>query len=423
MKPKLTVLLAAGSTINLGIGPSSPGMPSTKELTAIIAGLKYPAAVRPGMPFVLTADQTHPSAFAQSIPILPRLTRALHDAFSYVDFETILHAIEELIPLLSGRNILHRTAEFYPVLSAFVDIRRQFDFLSDRTVLNVVRQTIIKAIYDTILNRLIPDRFLDGRSLALHRLVQTLETVFTISVFTLNYDDVVDGARSSWFDGFTKPQPGSLDGRVWTVNAFDAHSFINWRNAADPLLAHLHGSVRFGYLHTTFGLGKYSDTRVARDSLEILVSDRYSSGQIVSAAPIISGLSKVAKLTYNPEPFGYYYRAFIDCMLENERLLVIGYGARDEHFNTWLTQFTEIHGNNRKIGWICLLPGTLVGQRTPEKEMISALAGPGHFRDFKHYHEPSRSQTFHACGSVGLIPSGFPIQSDAERQLTDFLQP
>ena len=111
MKSKLTVLLAAGSTINLGIGPSSAGMPSTKELTDIIAGLKYPAAVHSGVPFVLTVDQTHLSAFAQSIPILPRITRALHNAFSYVDFEIILHAIEELIPLVSCRDIIRPVAK------------------------------------------------------------------------------------------------------------------------------------------------------------------------------------------------------------------------------------------------------------------------------------------------------------------------
>jgi hypothetical protein len=126
-----------------------------------------------------------------------------------------------------------------------------------------------------------------------------------------------------------------------------------------------------------YGTDRRAPTQSAVESLEVGVSDKYSSGQIVSAAPIISGLSKIAKLSYNPEPFGYYYRAFIDSMIENERLLVIGYGARDQHLNTWIDQFRKIHDDKRKIVWICWLPGALVGEKTPEKDMISHLAGLG----------------------------------------------
>jgi hypothetical protein len=151
-------------------------------------------------------------------------------------------------------------------------------------------------------------------------------------VFTLNYDDVVDGARDSWFDGFTRPVEQSPGGRVWSANGFDARYFNNWREASEPLLVHLHGSVRFGYLRGEFGTGKYSDSQSALESVEgTRAGDLYSAGQIVSASPIISGLSKPAKLVNNPEPFGYYYRAFIDSLLACAITSHWLWGARRSH--------------------------------------------------------------------------------------------
>ena len=182
MKPRLTILLAAGSTINLGIGPPGavPGMPSTKELTERIAGLKYPAAVRAGVPFLIVADQKSTFGFAHSVPILPLLNHALRCAFEYVDFETILHSVEQLEPIVSGLDTVDRTDQFHSVLSAFVDIRRNFDLICDRPLLNAVRLAIIKEIQTAILNRSL---VLGHHSLALHRLVQTLESPYRSRAF------------------------------------------------------------------------------------------------------------------------------------------------------------------------------------------------------------------------------------------------
>jgi len=103
-------------------------------------------------------------------------------------------------------------------------------------------------------------------------------------------------------------------------------------------------------LRGEFGTGKYSDPQAALESVEgTRVGDRYSAGQIVSASPIISGLSKAAKLVHNPEPFGYYYRAFIDSVLACERLLVVGYGGRDDRINACLEQFCKQHVEKRRI--------------------------------------------------------------------------
>jgi SIR2-like domain len=411
----------AGSTLDLGLGPSGvvSSMPSTAELTERVARLQYPAAVRRGVPFVFGPDQKHPFSIDKTFPLLPAIHSALSGAFRDVDFELILHAVEQLQPLVVSADPGYLSDRYHPVIGAVTEVRCRFDLLCDMSVLLEVRRSIISEIYRAIGSRSISTT---EEGLPLHTFIQSLEEEFQISVFTLNYDDLVDGARSSWFDGFTGPVEGPAQGHVWTVNAFDARLFDNWRDATEPLLAHPHGSVRFGYIRGQFGVGKYSDSQAAFDSLEVSVSDQHSAGQIVSASPIISGLSKVAKLALNPEPFGYYYRAFVDAVLGTKRLLVIGYGARDDHVNTWLEQFQKKHADNRRVVWICKLPGTSVGERTMEKDMIQSLAAPGNFQEYQHYDCQKNSEKFKLCGAVGLVPSGFPVERGTEAKILDFLK-
>ncbi|HXN88431.1 MAG TPA: SIR2 family protein [Methylocella sp.] len=421
MKPKLTILLGAGSTLKLGLGAPDAvsGMPSTAELTERIARLQFPAAVRRGVPFVYGPDQKYPFSIDKPFPLLPAIYSALSGAFRDVDFELILHAVEQLQPLVVSADPGYLSDRYHPVVGAFTEVRRRFDLLCDWTVLLAVRRSVISEIYTAINSKSVS---ISGDRLPLHTFIQSLEKEFQISVFTLNYDDLVDGARSSWFDGFTGPVEGAAQGHIWTVKAFDARLFDNWRDATEPLLAHLHGSVRFGYMRGQFGVGKYSDSQAAFASLEVSVSDQHSAGQIVSASPIISGLSKVAKLALNPEPFGYYYRAFVDAVLGSKRLLVIGYGARDDHVNTWLEQFQKKHADGRRVVWICKLPGTSVGERTMEKDMIQALAGPGNFQEYQHYDCRNDSEKFKFCGALGLVPSGFPVEPGTEAKILDFLK-
>jgi hypothetical protein len=417
-KPILTILLGAGSTLNLGVTPPGVppcGMPSTDDLTKRIAGMKFPAALRRSVPVLFGPDESQPFQINKQVPILPVIYHALTSEFDYVDFELILYAIEQFEPIVASIEDRRRVDRYRAVLSAFVEVNRKFDFL-DASVLLAVRPLIIAEIY-----RVMTGHAPVAQPLALHQFIRNLEDEFRLRVFTLNYDDIVDGARESWFDGFTRPVEQSPGGRVWTANGFDARQFNNWREVQEPLLAHLHGSVRFGYMPTEFGPVKYSNSQAALHSVESTrTGDTYSAGEIVSASPIISGRSKAAKLVHNPEPFGYYYRAFIDSVLDCERLLVIGYGARDDHINVWLDQYLKNHRNNRRVVWICKLPGR-VWETTAEKQMIKSLAGPGGFQELRNYDNPDSAQKFQLCGALGLIPSGFPVSPQMEAEIVKFL--
>ena len=87
MKPRLTVLLGAGSTMDLGIGPEEVriGVAGTDEITKQIARQPFPAAFGKGVPFVIDDKQEKPFYFGHAVPVLPLLYKALkatHDVVS-----------------------------------------------------------------------------------------------------------------------------------------------------------------------------------------------------------------------------------------------------------------------------------------------------------------------------------------------------
>jgi hypothetical protein len=185
----------------------------------------------------------------------------------------------------------------------------------------------------------------------------------------------------------------------------------------------LHGSVRFGPSRHGFELVRYSSSAAAGEAIEAVSRGTKSSGgQIVSSDSIISGLNKAARLTLNPIPYGYYYRALIDSLLSTKLLLVIGYGAADEHVNTWLGQFRIRHGEERRVGWIGMLKGEMVGERTLEKDMI-ALLSDAKFEDFRHNSAAENPNALMECGDrLRLGVAGFPSPEDTLSQLISFLR-
>jgi hypothetical protein len=247
MKPRLTVILGAGSTQDLGIGPPNSvlGMPSTEDLTLRIANMPWPATVREGAPILLGRDEQLPR-FGRTVPVLPLIYRALKTRFEKgVDFELILHALEELEPignLESFGNVHH---QFRPVLSAFVEVTRPLSFINDGDLLRTVRHAAIEQIYEAIIGRSQIKDLADRA--ALNSFIRSIECHFQIAVFNLNYDDVVYGARSSWLDGFAHEKDVPPEERNFQPQTFDSRLFDQWQTSSESLLAHPHGSVRFCY--------------------------------------------------------------------------------------------------------------------------------------------------------------------------------
>jgi hypothetical protein len=290
--------------------------------------------------------------------------------------------------------------------------------INDPVLLFAARQAIVAEIHREITSTVVPPR-----PLPLHTFLRALATKFRIAVFTLNYDDVVDRTFPSWFDGFSGERQESAGGHFWEARGFDAKAFDGWRDATEPVLVHLHGSVRFGYLSAPpWRLARFSDAAEAGKTIHRGIRpDDYSSGQIVSTAPIISGLNKLGKLINNPVPFGYYYRAFVDAVLGCERLLVIGYGGRDDHLNTWLEQFAHKHGDAAKAVWIGRLTTDHAMKPTDAMEILQTLAG-GRYDRFCHIQDPQGAERLHECGPLRIVASGFPVSATIRKSVLGFLR-
>jgi|SRR5215213_269182 len=110
----------------------------------------------------------------------------------------------------------------------------------------------------------------------------------------------------------------------------------------------------------------------------------------------------------------------IDALVQNDRLLVIGYGGRDDHTNAWLEQFVNIHVDMRRVAWVGMLSGRASMERTPEKTMLGLISG-GCFQALKHYFGPDSPEQLFDCGPLQLVASGFPIKPETQALIVEFL--
>jgi SIR2-like domain len=415
VKPRLIVLLGAGSTAQLN-PDTLHGMPSTDELTTLVSQMQFPKLIMCGTPFLHTEATNKSFAWNSAVPALQVLHRVLLNTFESVNFELILYAIDQLLPLTDMRAGAASWDRVLPAIAAFVEMRRNSEILNDGSLLRATRDCIISKIHSEIQTRSFQ---LPLGDLPLHKLINALAAEFNLQIFTLNYDDIVDRARNDWFDGFLGETRSSTSGEC---KSFDVRAFESWRDLSEPILIHLHGSVRFGPLWGCVDLVKYSEMRAAGEALQGPIGGYTSvGGQEVGAVPLISGLNKAARLILNPVPFGYYYRALIDSLLSNERLLVIGYGARDEHVNTWLNQFKAKHGERSRVVWVGKLTGKMVGTRTPEKDRITLLSDH-QFKDSLHHSTHNEQHSLIECGRLHLWTAGFPFPDETASELISFLR-
>ncbi len=395
MKPRLVVLLGAGSTI-------AAGVPSTKELTDRVKQLRRPAGIASGTPYLLADDpKGKPLSFPYSAPkpVCEAISEALTSQYQEVDFELILAALEELEPFLSAKRPLGMVDKFRPVVSVFTELSSFCRAVLDEpAMLNRARMEIIRTIFDSLFD---PARY----SPDLSELLGNLQEYFELTVFTLNYDDLVDKTLISWFDGFG---PSTFDDGGRQYQVFNRRNFVERFSQEPRVLVHVHGSLHFGSARTTpnFEIVKFLKIEDARASLETSHSYDTDRGTIISPGPIVSGFHKVAKLAHNPAPFGYYYRALTNALIEHPRLLVIGYGGRDEHVNTWLHEFAELHGAARRVAFVSKLSLDDMFNRRPVWDVMRELAG------IPSINEPPTDpdSDFQIRGSLALISSGFPFR-------------
>lgn len=413
-KPRLTVIVGAGASIDAGC----PGVPA---LTDVVARLRTPRAIGNYPEFMVwdkggPAPRQFPLAQRPSAPVVSLIIQGLRANGTPINFETILHAVETLEPYAATTTFAQELGNVRPVIASFTDPTPRYNALFNYPLLWHTRWEIVRTVRDAVLNgainakpNVLPKifKFLDGLSAA-----------FLLDVQNLNYDDLLERNRQ-WADGFIA-QDGAF-------SAFDRAAFLEAQRNGQHTMAHLHGSVLFGYatysqeavqyMTSRRQLVKYADAESATKSIEHHPAPpNYTDGVIDEASPIISGANKVLKL--GTAPYAYYYSALQAAVQRNSRLLFIGYGFMDPHINLWARETIEHHGE--QLARVAIVdykpPGDAPWrlQTNPTFAELSQRLGTGRL-------DLSKARELITDGRIAVSGAGFPPRSDVAGKLIDWL--
>lgn len=439
-RPRLTVLLGAGATagsvfaalkppraalekMKRGGTPFSPLLPTTQHLSqqlllkinvsARLSGVAYNSGVPQP-----TSGVSQPQFLQgwEDVRVYQWIHHALQSWYRNPSFEDVLAAVEQLEGFASMQHTPGGRDDFKHPLLAFVDAKPSHAFLMDASLMREVR----KQAYLTLMGETTHLSSYLKAVKAYKRLLCGLSKRFGLSVFTLNYDDIVDKALgSSAFDGYCR----QIQVNGPTRWGFDESTFVSKYPTSPLMLAHLHGSVCFGQALPTEGRGMLkflSSSEAISQTQSISSSTQLQNGQMASSGPIISGSGKLMKLTENAAPYAYYYHAFCEHLLRFPRLLVIGYGGTDPHLNAWLNEYAQLHGEQRRVAVIQKCAASDVQfESTPMTDTLRTLC-QGRNLDATQI-ESAENQLLLFTKQFALDLRGFPLRTGTLKPLVKFL--
>jgi hypothetical protein len=341
-RPQLTVLVGAGGAIDLGA-------PTTSKLTEdVVAHLSEGWGCLSRT--VMTDDQHDRDAVWTRGKLLAG--RLINKARCYYgdkfSFENLLN-IFEVLATVECCHARGKTAEAL-LLEPMAWVKEFHDGMFTKSAAHEVHRAIHAAVAKASEN----DR-LQARPLwsAFQRFWMDLAGQTELASVTLNYDTLIEQALNAGPEtqGFSP-----IDGE-------DLWRFDDRPCCRTPTLMHLHGSIHFGYRHSTVNpnplrwMYSYKDLFWYADPAQALLSwgsstpeNQTQAGRTSFGGPIISGLQKPDELLI--EPFSTYYCRLGRQLAEVPRLLVIGYGFSDPHVNQLLIGMRRRHGDELRIAVI-----------------------------------------------------------------------
>ncbi len=309
------------------------------------------------------------------------LWEALRGAYEAPDFETILNTLESLESFGATYGIPHSRDVQRPALTPFVELAYRYRRLRDSRVTAAARWDVTRAIHRKVgeeCEAAGDDEVQQSRG-AQTAFFGSLASNFSVTVLSLNYDDLLERIEIDWKDGYVETP--------FSFKWFDPNALERALESQDHKLLHLHGSVRFSQPSSAEYLGhpksqpihgpvKYeSPGRAAEMFAQRAGGGIAHGGALYDPMPIIAGLNKIGALAFNIRPFAYYLSSAARAIADAKRILVIGYGGRDPHVNVWLEENARIHGVDRRCSVILPMHGTTVTMKPWEWSMISHLGG------------------------------------------------
>ena len=261
-----------------------------------------------------------------------------------LNFESLLHVVEMCI---SYSGYWHKEFTSWPALPEFGTLIQPDEFLNDiqtydyiraayglqKTVMSIVNQYDASFNEDMSTERWYQDfwKSLSGRS----------------NIFNLNYDNTIENSLSEYEDGF----PPIKDGEDYS--RFSAKRYYENRRGVSTI-AHLHGQILFSeareypFEYSIRDMVKNKDYQTACKNRMGRQQNPSNQAKEEYVQPyIVSGSRKTEKMTFAPN--NVYLSDLTRKVIENKRLMIIGYSFGDLYLNEILGLGMAAHGDDFKV--------------------------------------------------------------------------
>ena len=261
-----------------------------------------------------------------------------------LNFESLLHVIEMCI---SYSSCWHKEYISWLALPEFGTLIQPDDFLKDiqtydniraeyelqKTVMSIVNQYDASFGEGTSKEKWYRDfwKSLSGKS----------------NIFNLNYDNTIENSLGEYEDGF----PPVKDGEEYS--RFSARRYYENRRGVSTI-AHLHGQILFSearsfpFEYSVRDMVKNRDYQTACKNRMARQQNPSNQAKEEYVQPyIVSGSRKTEKITFAPN--NVYLSDLTRKIIENSRLMVIGYSFGDLYLNEILGLGMAAHGDNFKV--------------------------------------------------------------------------
>lgn len=261
-----------------------------------------------------------------------------------LNFESLLHVVEMCI---SYSGYWHKEFTSWPALPEFGTLIQPDEFLNDiqtydyiraayglqKTVMSIVNQYDASFNEDMSTERWYQDfwKSLSGRS----------------NIFNLNYDNTIENSLSEYEDGF----PPIKDGEDYS--RFSAKRYYENRRGVSTI-AHLHGQIfiseakEYPFEYSVRDMVKNKDYQTACKNRIGRQQNPSNQAKEEYVQPyIVSGSRKTEKMTFAPN--NVYLSDLTRKVIENKRLMIIGYSFGDLYLNEILGLGMAAHGDDFKV--------------------------------------------------------------------------
>lgn len=266
-----------------------------------------------------------------------------------ISFEDIFHVLELIPNYINNSGHKGHTSAFKifsQINNEFRDLDKKSVYASKRKIIELINDRIYS--YDSC--------FLENGEIFKNFFIKICGSKnYLFDVFNLNYDTWMEQTLEDYNDGYI-----DIDGYEDIMKRFDINEYL--KNDNRHTISHLHGQIcfeypdfkkedrnRYAYIYDINTLYKYKNFNLAKDyrSRSGRSDDKTQSGENLFRTNIVTGLMKTDKILWTP--LNSYQNKLTNCLMNNKKLIIIGYGFSDLYINQMLWQYNTKHLNDRKI--------------------------------------------------------------------------